>query len=43
MDTETANKTLEELGFDKKETEIYLALLKIGETTATKISQETNT
>ncbi|MCK4649839.1 hypothetical protein KAT36_01265 [Candidatus Pacearchaeota archaeon] len=41
MNTEIVKKTLEELNFDKKETEIYLALLKIGETTATKISRET--
>jgi len=41
MDTTTIKKTLEELGFDEKETQVYLALLKIGETTATKISQET--
>jgi len=33
--------TLIELNFDEKETQVYLALLKIGETTVTKISQET--
>lgn len=42
MDTETTEKTLQEVGFDEKETKVYLALLKIGETTATKISRETN-
>lgn len=41
MDIETAQKTLEELGFDEKESSVYLAFLKIGETTATKISKET--
>ena len=41
MDIETAKKTLEEIEFDEKDVEIYLALLRIGETTATKISQET--
>src|SRR3989344_2709393 len=41
MEIETAKRTLEELEFDEKEVEIYLALLRIGETTATKISQET--
>jgi len=41
MDIPTVRKILEELNFDKKETQIYLALLKIGETTVTKISQET--
>ncbi|RLJ08186.1 MAG: hypothetical protein DRP16_01900, partial [Candidatus Aenigmatarchaeota archaeon] len=41
MEITTVKKTLEELGFDEKETRVYLALLKIGETTATKISQET--
>jgi len=42
MEIETVNNTLRELGFDEKEIAIYLALLRIGETTATKISQETN-
>lgn len=42
MDIENVNKTLKEINFDEKEIEIYLALLKIGETTATKISQETH-
>ena len=41
MDIQTVRKTLKELSFDEKETEVYLALLKIGETTATKISNET--
>lgn len=41
MDIETVRKTLEEIGFDEKEIQVYLALLKIGETTATKISRET--
>lgn len=41
MNIETAQKTLEGLGFDKKESSVYLAFLKIGETTATKISKET--
>lgn len=41
MNIEQAEKTLQELGFDDKETRVYLALLKLGETTATKISQET--
>ena len=41
MDLETIKKVIEELDFDEKETEVYLALLKIGETTATKISKET--
>ena len=40
MNIETIEKTLEEIGFDKKETQVYLALLKIGETTATNISRE---
>ncbi len=34
-------ETLKQLNFDEKEIQVYLALLKIGETTATKISQET--
>ena len=42
MEIETIKKTLEEIGFDEKETQVYLALAKIGETTATKISKETN-
>ena len=41
MDIETAQSTIKELGFDEKETRVYLALLKIGETTATKIARET--
>ena len=41
MENTTVKKIFEELGFDEKETQVYLALLKIGETTATKISQET--
>lgn len=41
MDITAIEKTLEEVGFDKKEVQVYLALLKIGETTATKISRET--
>jgi sugar-specific transcriptional regulator TrmB len=41
MDIKTARKTLENLDFDKKESQVYLALLKIGETTVTKIAKET--
>jgi len=41
MDIEVVQKTLQELGIDEKETRIFLALLKIGETTATKISRDT--
>jgi len=41
MKFEEINKILEKIGFDKKETQIYLSLLKIGETTATKISYDT--
>jgi len=41
MDIEAVTKNLEEVGFDNKEIQVYLSLLKIGETTATKISQET--
>lgn len=39
---ENIEQTLKQLNFDEKELKIYLALLKIGENTATKISQETN-
>ena len=41
MEITAVMQTLEKLGFDEKEAEVYLALLKIGETTATKVSQET--
>jgi len=41
MEEKTLRQTLVEMGLDEKESEVYLALLKIGETTATKISQET--
>jgi len=41
MNTEKIEQTLKQLNFDEKELKIYLALLKIGETTVTKISQET--
>jgi len=41
MDIETVKKSLEEVGFDNKEIQVYLSLLKIGETSATKISRET--
>ncbi len=41
MDIETIKKSLEEVGFDNKEIQVYLSLLKIGETSATKISRET--
>lgn len=41
MEIENVKKSLGEVGFDNKEIQIYLSLLKIGETTATKISQET--
>ncbi len=41
MELETVKKSLEEVGFDEKEIQVYLSLLKIGETTATKISRET--
>ena len=42
MDIEIAEQTLRKLNFDEKETKVYLSLLKLGETTVTKISQETN-
>ena len=42
MNEENIQQTLKQLSFDEKETKIYLALLKIGETTITKISKETN-
>ena len=38
MDT----KILKKLGLDEKEIQVYLSLLRIGSTTASKISQETN-
>lgn len=41
MDLKITKSTLKELGFDNKELNIYLALLKIGETTATKLSKDT--
>ena len=41
MEMETVKKSLEEVGFDNKEIQVYLSLLKIGETSATKISKET--
>ena len=41
MEIETVNHTLLELGFDQKEIQVYLAMLKIGEASVTKISQET--
>lgn len=41
MELATVKKSLEEVGFDEKEIQVYLSLLKIGETTATKISKET--
>lgn len=41
MEIENVKKSLGEVGFDNKEIQVYLSLLKIGETTATKISQET--
>ena len=41
MGREKIEQTLKELNFDGKEIKVYLALLKIGETTATKVSQET--
>ena len=41
MDIESAKKSLEEIGFNNKEIQVYLSLLKIGETTATKIYRET--
>lgn len=41
MNLETAKESLKEIGFDDKESSVYLAFLKIGETTATKISKET--
>src|SRR3989338_8807238 len=40
MDEKTLRQTLVEVGLDEKESEVYLSLLKIGETSATKISQE---
>ena len=42
MDVEIIQKTLQDVGFDEKEAQVYLALLKIGETTATKVSKETS-
>lgn len=41
MDIEKAKEILQEIGFDNKESAIYLAFLKIGETTATKVAKET--
>lgn len=41
MNMKKIEQTLKHLNFDDKEVQVYLALLKIGETTATKISQET--
>ncbi len=41
MELDAVTKNLIEVGFDEKEIQVYLSLLKIGETTATKISQET--
>ena len=41
MELATVKRSLEEVGFDEKEIQVYLSLLKIGETTATKISKET--
>ena len=34
---------LEQVGLTKDEATVYLALLKLGETTASKVSTETNT
>jgi len=36
------NKVLQNYGLEEKEAKVYLALLKIGETTATRISEETD-
>ena len=41
MELGSVKKNLEEVGFDEKEIQVYLSLLRIGETTATKISRET--
>ena len=41
MNTEKIEQTLKQLNFDSKEMQVYLALLKIGETTATAVSKET--
>lgn len=41
MDIKNVKNVLKELSFDEKEIQIYLSLLKIGETTATKIAKDT--
>lgn len=42
MEIEKIEQTLKQLNFDDKEVRVYLALLKIGETTATTVSRETS-
>jgi len=41
MNQKTAEEALKDIGFDEKEIKIYMSLLHMGESTATKISQNT--